>query len=205
MPEAVSAAEGVQAFAFEFARQHPEFFQDLPTDAVLLEAIVAYTQLINAVMTHGIELSTGRMRPPAFFDPSKLGLTEPAPIPLKRAPGPPPGTVRVPDLASIPFFTLAEFQICLAHGGGVSGCLDGTAFLGQDGIANPLDVPRDIADFLQMQFSGSLKFKWIPGDPSDIMTSLPGPSTFAVSQSPPPGTEIPLGSEVIVAVQVTPE
>ena len=66
-------------------------------------------------------------------------------------------------------------------------------------------MPRDIADFLQLQFSDSLKFKWIPGDPSDIMTSLSGPSTFAVSQSPPPGTEIPLGSEVIVAVQITPE
>ena len=145
------------------------------------------------------------MRPPTFFDPSKLGLTEPPSIPLQRAPGPPPGTVRVPDLGSIPFFTLAEYQICLAHGGGVRAAWTARPSRGQDGVPQPLDVPRDIADFLQMQFSQALRFKWVPGDPSDIMSGLPGPSTFAVSQSPPPGVEIPLGAEVIVAVQVTPE
>src|SRR5579864_8630380 len=37
----------------EFAREHPDFFAGLPADAVLQSAISIYTELINAVMSHG--------------------------------------------------------------------------------------------------------------------------------------------------------
>jgi len=72
----------------EFARLHQDYFVDLPSDELILNAIIVYTKLINAVMKHGIDLSTGRMQPPRMFDPTTLipPLNEPEPIKLKRVP-----------------------------------------------------------------------------------------------------------------------
>ena len=63
----------------DFARQNPEFFEDLPPAATLTAASSVYTQLINAVTRHAIELSRGHLDPPTFFDPSALSppLAEP--------------------------------------------------------------------------------------------------------------------------------
>lgn len=90
----------------EFAQLHRNMFIDLAPDEVLLAGAVAYTELLNAVMNHGIELATGRMRPPRMFEPDKLGLKEPAPIRLTRGvpetteptPPPPPAVLTMPDL-----------------------------------------------------------------------------------------------------------
>jgi hypothetical protein len=78
----------------EFARQNPEFFDDLPPAAALTDAASDYTQLINAVTRHAIELSRGHLDPPTFFDPSVLSppLAEPDQIDLKR---------KVPDLIDV--------------------------------------------------------------------------------------------------------
>ncbi|MBJ8056101.1 peptidoglycan-binding protein [Bacillus cereus] len=84
----------------EFARKNPMFFENLPPDDVLSDAISVYTKLINAVMDHGNKLSRGEMRPPRIFDPSVLSppINEPASIQLKRAtPSVPTTLLRIHD------------------------------------------------------------------------------------------------------------
>ena len=135
----------------EFARSHPEYYEDLPDDEVLLAAMSTYTQLISAVMDHGIELATGRMKPPRMFDAAALPtpLAEPAPIVLKRV-STVVGTVRVPDVIGEGFFPVTDLLVCLQHGGGLNGCLDGTAFPGQDDELHPIDISRDVAEFINL-------------------------------------------------------
>src|SRR5258708_16288560 len=60
-----------------FAIQHPEFFDDLPTGDQLQAQAEIYIQLINAVMEHAVRLAKGQINPPQEFDPAKVGLTEP--------------------------------------------------------------------------------------------------------------------------------
>lgn len=190
----------------EFARQHPEFFADLPADDVLVSAIQTYTKLLDAVMQHGSDLSTGKMQPPRLFDPSLLNppLVEPAPITLKRASSSSGGLVRIPDLAAVNFRTLEDMLGCLEHGGSLHACVDGTAFPGPDGEIVPLDIPMDVAEFLNMAVNGGIRVQWEPGDPLDLEPSL-GPAEFAVdSQDPPAGTQVPSGSHVTVHISVTP-
>lgn len=71
----------------EFALRNPTFFEALPANDVLSNAINVYTKLINAVMDHAIRLSRGQIKPPRIFDPSEVSppIIEPAPIPLQRA------------------------------------------------------------------------------------------------------------------------
>jgi hypothetical protein len=114
--------------------------------------------------------------------------------------------VRVPDLLSVDFFSLVDALLCLQHGGGLEGCLDGTAFPGQDDIPTPLAVSREIAEFLSLSVNGKLRIIWVPGDPGDMVAGVGGPTSFSLqSQSPPPGTEISMGSEVIVQILAIPE
>lgn len=70
---------------FDFAAEHPEFFNDPPAAPVLRAVSSAYTQLFNAVITHAIALSKGEI-PPSLFDPSKLSppIAEPALVLRKR-------------------------------------------------------------------------------------------------------------------------
>jgi len=70
----------------EFARSNPVFFEALPPNNILVDAINVYTKLFNAVATHATGLSRGQISPPRLFDPSELvpPLQEPAPIPLQR-------------------------------------------------------------------------------------------------------------------------
>jgi hypothetical protein len=192
----------------ELARRHPELFVDLPPHEVLLGAINAYTQLINEVMRHGIELSTGRMQPPRAFDPSKLAvpLSEPAPIPLKRAPGGPAGVVRLPDLVGADVFQMAQLQVCLAQGGALRACVDGTAFLGPDGELRPISIDSDVAEFLNMAENGGLDVRWLPMSAADLVQGLPGSATLSVTaQDPLPGTEVPTGATVIVQLSAVPD
>jgi hypothetical protein len=65
----------------EFAKSHSEFFEDLPSNDILQEAINTYLKLINAAMVHGMRLSRGEISPPTLFVPP---VNEPAPIKLKR-------------------------------------------------------------------------------------------------------------------------
>lgn len=191
----------------EFARQHPVFFTDLPDDSVLADAITTYTQLLTAVNRHGIKLSTGRLNPPDMFDPSALNppLQEPAPIQLKRAPSVPVGTVKLPNLIGVDTFQLSELVSCMAHGGDFAGCMAGTVFTGEDGIARPVVLEEDVANFVNMYFTKDLKVTWLPAPPDDVTGSLPGPSKVDVTaQTPPGGTEVPLGTEVFVQITVTP-
>ncbi len=69
----------------DFAAQHPEYFFDPPTTAILRSMSTTYTQLVNAVISHALGVSRGDI-PPILFDPSKLNppLTEPTVVLRKR-------------------------------------------------------------------------------------------------------------------------
>jgi len=68
----------------DFAIKHLDFFFDPPTPVVLTATSEIYTQLLNAVILHAIDVSKGG--PPILFDPGKLTppLTEPTLILRKR-------------------------------------------------------------------------------------------------------------------------
>ena len=68
----------------DFALQHPEYFDTLPDPAVLQSDSEIYTQLINAVIKHAVQLAKGQFATPEIFDPAKVNLTEPAPVQFKR-------------------------------------------------------------------------------------------------------------------------
>lgn len=192
----------------EFARRNHEFFQALPADDVLANAIQVYTKLINAVTSHGIELSTGQMRPPRLFDPSTLAppLSEPAPIALPRV-TPPTVKIRMPNLVAVSDFrSIADLLICLEHRGDLDGCLAGTVFTGPENIVIPINLPRDVAEFLNLYVHGQIKVRWIPGDPVDVVTNLGGPTDLSIqSQFPAPGVEVTDQSEVIVTILEVPQ
>ena len=140
----------------EFARRNPVFFDDPPSDEVLVSAINLYTRLINAVMDHGIKLSTGQMKPPRLFDPNALQppIMEPAPIQLRRAATPAPPTIRVPNFIGVNEFEWEEAGRCLSAAS-VDDCLSGTAFPGPDGNPNPMGINREIAEFFKLNISGA--------------------------------------------------
>ena len=56
----------------EFAAEHPEYFTDPPSRAVLLTMAGTYSRLVNATIDHAQRLSNGRIDPPRLFDPSAL-------------------------------------------------------------------------------------------------------------------------------------
>ncbi|MGW7200836.1 hypothetical protein [Streptomyces chryseus] len=87
----------------DFAVRNPAFFEALPPTDVLQSASSAYTKLINAVMDHAIRLSRGQITPTRLFDPTVLTppLTEPAPIPLRRASQPIPTGARILQFQSL--------------------------------------------------------------------------------------------------------
>ncbi|OUB50101.1 PASTA domain-containing protein [Bacillus thuringiensis] len=76
----------------EFASRNQEFFENIPDNEIIQEAIITYIRLSAAVMDYGIRLSRGEIKPPTLFVPP---LKEPAPIKLKR--------VKLPDLVTIPY------------------------------------------------------------------------------------------------------
>ena len=55
----------------ELAAEHPEYFSDAPSRAVLLSMAAAYTQLVNAAIAHALAISNGQIAP-RLFDPSRL-------------------------------------------------------------------------------------------------------------------------------------
>jgi hypothetical protein len=70
---------------FEFAKENPEFFVDLPARDKLDAAIAAYTDALNRVTQHAIRLSQGQIKgdqQAMFFDASTINLPEG--IDLKR-------------------------------------------------------------------------------------------------------------------------
>jgi hypothetical protein len=158
-------------------------------------------------MSHGIELSTGQMHPPRLFDPSTLTppLSEPAPIPLPRV-TPPTVKIRMPNLLAVGNFrSIVDLLLCLEHGGDLDGCLAGV-FTGQDNIVRPIDLPRDVAEFLNLYVHRQIKVRWIPGDPVDVVTGLGGSTDLSIqSQFPAPGVEVTDQSEVIVNILEVPE
>jgi hypothetical protein len=93
----------------DFARQNPHFFEDLPPAATLTAASSVYTQLINGVTSHAIELSRGHLDPPTFFDPSVLSpsLVEPDPIELRRKA---PDLIDVVSLVGLRGHTIAKVR-----------------------------------------------------------------------------------------------
>jgi N-acetylneuraminic acid mutarotase len=70
----------------DFALQHTEYFDDLPSSTDLGADSELYQQLINAVMHHQVQLAKGQFPTPEVFDPAKVGLTEPVPRQFKRKP-----------------------------------------------------------------------------------------------------------------------
>lgn len=64
--------------------QHPEFFENVPTPERLKSDSGAYTQLINAVIQHAVNLAKGHFPIPEIFDPVKVNLIEPDIIRFKR-------------------------------------------------------------------------------------------------------------------------
>ncbi len=56
----------------EFAAEHPEYFTDPPSRAVLLAMAGTYSRLVNATIDHAQRLSNGRIDPPRLFEPSAL-------------------------------------------------------------------------------------------------------------------------------------
>ena len=69
----------------DFAAENQDFFSNPPTPAVLRGVSAVYTQLLNGVIKHAIDMTKGDI-PPSFFDPSKLSppLVEPTLILRKR-------------------------------------------------------------------------------------------------------------------------
>jgi hypothetical protein len=182
----------------EFARLHGEFFEDLPPDDVLLEAIVTYTRLLNAVMSHGIELSQGRMRPPRVFDPSALTppLTEPSPMRLKRKEGAAP-TIVVPDLLSVDDRKLLRALNCL-QSGDVEFCIgqaliDVPHFPGGP-VPDPIqfhEFNRDLFTFLKHVTTGAARLTMVPPPP--------GTGNFVVTaQEPQMGALVSADDDVVV-------
>ncbi len=170
----------------QFALRNPMFFKDLPPNDVLLDAINKYTKLINAVMDHAIKLSRGQINPPKVFDPSNVSLTKPAAIPLRRVTTPEGPMIRVPNMIGTYNMALEEALRCFSAGT-VNDCVTGTANLNQDGNPRPIQVGREIAEFLN-----SIK---IVEDPEVIGSSTP----YKVkAQFPSAGTLVPVGSEIIL-------
>ncbi|MDA2549553.1 PASTA domain-containing protein [Bacillus cereus] len=75
----------------EFVSRNQDFFEGLPDNDIIQEAIITYTRLSAAVMDYGIRLSRGEIKPPTLFVPP---LKEPAPIKLKR--------VKLSEVVTIP-------------------------------------------------------------------------------------------------------
>lgn len=94
----------------EFAQRHPIFFEGLPTNDILSNAIDIYTELINEVMEHAIKLSRGQINPPRFFDPSVLSppIDVPEPISLRRVTPSPLLTIQVRDLTGYDLDAIEE-------------------------------------------------------------------------------------------------
>lgn len=82
---------------FEFAFQHPEFFESPPAPEILLDAAGVYRKLADAAMSHAIMLSRGKIETPTLFTPS---INEPS-IKLKRV-TPPAEMVKVPGILNLP-------------------------------------------------------------------------------------------------------
>ena len=57
---------------FDFAAQHPDFFNDPPPANVLLAASEVYLQAANAAIAYAVKLASGEITPPQLFDAGKL-------------------------------------------------------------------------------------------------------------------------------------
>jgi hypothetical protein len=188
----------------EFARANPEFFENLPADEVLRNAIEVYTELANAVMQHGMDLATGRMNPPRLFDPGALDppLAEPAPITLTRVTPVLPATT-MPDLVDADVFQMGLLLSCLDHGGALDECVAGTAFLKPGSVPIPIALSEDIIQFLNMYANRDLTVAWIPGDPDDVIkpgSPLPGKEFAVESQFPAAGTMVNKATQIVVQI-----
>ncbi len=138
----------------------------------------------------------------------QLKLTGPIELPKRKAGLPPPLVkIRMPDLLALGdtgFDRIEDLLVCLEHGGDLDGCLAGTVFTGQDNIVVPVDLPRDVAEFLNLSVHQQIKGRWIPGDPVDVdIAASQNPAILSLriqSQFPAPGVEVTDQSEVIVNI-----
>lgn len=107
----------------------------------------------------------------------------------------------MPNLVGSEFSNISELYVLLSHGATLRSALDGTASGGgKSGIPVPIPLDRDIAEFVNMGFTGGLKINWMPADPERIaLAPIDGPISID-AQDPPPGTEVPFGSPVSVHI-----
>lgn len=132
----------------DFARKNPLFFETLPSNDILSNAINSYTKLFNAVTAHATALSRGLIRPPSLFDPSALTppLQEPEPIQLQRVSIPEASSPNaMPDLVGELAEPLLGIAACV-NMENVDHCL---AFLRDELVRTPLrnHESRAIANF----------------------------------------------------------
>ncbi|MEZ0448500.1 hypothetical protein [Cellulomonas sp. ICMP 17802] len=133
-----------------FALRNPHFFDQLPSVAVLQDAIAGYTKLLNACINHASRLAQGQMKPAQTFDPSALTppLAEPAPITLVRAPSGAVASVPVPSLLDLDYWRIDYAMRCLELGT-VEQALAGTVLTGEDDQPAPIEVSHEVAVFLK--------------------------------------------------------
>lgn len=185
----------------EFALRNPIFFIQLPENEVLLNAILVYTKLINAVMEHAIKLSRGQMKPPRLFDPSEVipPLVEPAPIPLPRVTPLAPPTIPVPDMVGLTDFDILEALQCLSQSD-VDTCLQGMVIgfvtsTGEPLFAPPLfNISREVAEFLKIVATGNPRLTFSHNVP------VPGKRFRIIAQFPFAGNLMSGDDEVVLQV-----
>jgi len=171
----------------EFARSNPTFFETLPSDNILLDAINVYTKLFNAVTAHAIGLSRGQIIPPRLFNPSELNppLQEPAPIQLPRV-SIPDAANTMPELVGELAAPLLSILSCVTLED-VNHCLE---FLRSELAQTPLKNhdPRDLGNFFFFVTRSGVDVR-VQGDPN------PAGATVR-AQFPPVGVLVPPGTVI---------
>jgi len=180
----------------EFALRNPSFFEALPANDVLMNAISVYTKLINAVIAHAIQLSRGQITPPQLFDPAALSspITEPAPIPLNRAQ--PDPRIHMPNLIGIDTFDL-DYALRNLGIAPIDQIISGTV-PGNPPIETPITISREALEFLLLTTEAGGKVVRLSSNSTPT-------SHFAkhriVAQTPPTGSPVDRGSEVDIRIE----
>lgn len=183
-----------------FALRNPQFFGALPAPELLQAAIAAYTRLVNAAMAHASELAEGRIDPPATFDPGAVNppLAEPAPIALPRAvPTAAAPSVTVPSFIGIDSSIIDE-TLQASHFGSLEEVIAGTIFTGEDNIASPPPLSRDVVAFIFAARRGTGPGLRMEGVNPDFMTTV---STVS-AQFPAAGEKIAADDTLILQFTV---
>ena len=159
----------------EFAMANPLYFDELPSHDEVQHLAGEYTVAVNAVMAHLTKLAKGQISPAQMFDPSILTLPE-LPVLKRRAwTPPPPGTVKLPDFSKIP------------GGGGGPGPFEHIRQFNSQLVAAENEVESLGLHYNLLNVSGT----------EAVLLPMTGSVT---AQTPPPGTEVPVGSTVTLQV-----